>query len=262
MTCPSRYLHTASAHLHLHKDLADCFKAKTEARGDKLHQGLPLTLIPLLCVPTLTIITFLRGRVVFLLFRVKCFSYDLNLVRFYLLTILFYQSFSLSCIFMPAFFKNKKERAKAQLYTNYPTSLSTYGQVPRLTCPSISPCTDPSISIMRLLPSSCPVATLRQRPSPRQSSVPFWTNFLGCSMASNPLTTLLSLKLSWPQYYQFRPSPSLTEGPASAVYFCLCYLLNGDISQDSIFAPCILSSFFHLLAVWYSMWDLSSPTRD
>lgn len=145
MTCPSRYLHTASAHLHLHKGLAYCFKAKTEAGGDKLHQGLPLTLpIPLLCVPTLTIITFLRGRVVFLLFRVKCFSYDLNLVRFYLLTILFYQSFSLSCIFMPAFFKNKKERAKAQLYTNYPTSLSTYGQVPRITCPSISPCTDPS----------------------------------------------------------------------------------------------------------------------
>ena len=210
----------------------------------QLHHGLPLTLpIPLLCVPTLTIITLFSGDgVVFLLFRIKCFPYDLNLVCVYLLTILFYQSFSLSCIFMPAFLKNKKERAKAQLYTNYPTSLSIYSQVPRITYPTISPCTDPSIYYNE---AAAFILPWDKDPLLINPVSLFWTNFLGCSMASNPLTTLLSWKLSWPQYYQFAPSPSLTEGPASLVFFLfLCYLLHGDISRDSIFVPCILFSFF------------------
>lgn len=184
--------------------------------------------------------SFLRGGVVFLLFRAKCFPYDLNLVRFYLLTILSYQSFS--CIFMPAFLKNKKEQKPNFIPTILHLFLFTvkFQESPILA--SHLALTVQS-TIMGLLPSSCPVATLRQRPSPHQSSVPFLTDFLGCSMASNPLTTLLSSELPWPQYYQFPPSPSLTEGAASLVLF-LCCLLNGDISQDSVFAPCILFSFF------------------
>ena len=175
-----------------------------------------------------------------MLFRAKCFPYDLNLVRFYLLTILSYQSFS--CIFMPAFLKNKKEPKPNFIPTILHLFLFTvkFQESPILA--SHLALTVQS-TIMGLLPSSCPVATLRQRPSPHQSSVPFLTDFLGCSMASNPLTTLLSSELPWPQYYQFPPSPSLTEGAASLVLF-LCCLLNGDISQDSVFAPCILFSFF------------------
>lgn len=91
---------------------------------------------------------------------------------------------------------------------------------------------------------------------------PFLTDFLGCSMASNP----------WPL-----SSPrnslglSITSFPISIsdwkVQPRLCSfscLLNGDISQDlclcSLYFVFFLSFLlsFYLLAVFYSMWDLIS----
>lgn len=178
-------------------------------------------------------------------------------------------SIILSCIFMPEFLKNKKERAKAQLYTNYPTSLSIYSQVPRITYPSISPCTDPSIyhneAAAFILPCSYPeTKTLSSSIQCPFSGLIFlavlWHLILwplsspGNSLGLN-ITSLPHLHL-WLKVQPHLCSSSFCATSCMVIFLKILYLF---------LVFCFLSffpSFSHLLAVWYSMRDHSSPTRD
>lgn len=122
---------------------------------------------------------------------------------------------------------------------------------------------------MRLLSPTCPEIALRQRPSSWQIQPPFSSlNLLALVWHLIPLTTLFSLKLSWCKCHQFLPSPSLTESSVSLVSFFPCCLLNGGISQESIFTPYIFSSPFSLQMLPFTSmllllsiyWWLQSPS--